>query len=693
MIERNEKMISHEIRKLVPIFGKENADRLNRAYLVGDEEVRKRIFELVDTTRAAVMSNEDLKGAVLTEPPPKDAFIKGELTLGHIIYGRKRMAPMRLSKDSLLMHMGIFGSSGYGKTNISYNLIETLSDQGLPVIVFDFSKRNYKDLISTRLKDRIDIYTIGRDVSPFRFNPLTPPPGVLTSQWIKEFSEIFDHAYWLLGGGRHVILKGLSVVFDGVTHPRLIDLKGQLYEHGNSNLPVRERNWLATAERPLESLCFKELGEVFDVDEGILPSDFFRPGRITILELDSLDTNDKSFFIEITLQWIRDWLLMQGEREKLRGVIILEEAHHILNREKARRLGSETVIDLIFREVRELGLGMVYLDQHPSMVSYPALGNTSNQIYLNLGLDTMHSSDVQDATNMLGIDYDDQGVHMRRLPVGNGFMICRASSFTHPFTIAFEKFDLEKGKVNDDDIRNLMKGRIPKKLLETVKEEEELNIPVNDISNDGWDIMRTIGEGKGVFASQIYKEINISGSSFKERVQRLISQGLVGMREAKISRNKMNYYYLTELGEKYFEARYGLSEKKHDLNIGKAKRMFENVGWAVKAEDSLIKLSKGSTQLEIVIEDCEDRNMLAASAKGRSRYFICADEVVKNLLLQHAAICASPKSGKAIFVTTLKGFEENGRFERIDFLPDKIFPEKEEDEGDEEEQEAERLGI
>lgn len=691
MIERNEKMISHEIKKLVPVFGKENAERLNRAYLIGDEEVRKRIFELVDTTRAAVMTNKDMKGAILMEPPPQEAFSDGELTLGSVIYGRKRLFPMRISKDSLLMHMGIFGSSGYGKTNISYNLIETLSDEGVPVIVFDFSKRNYKDLISTRLKDRIDLYTVGRDVSPFRFNPLVPPPGVLTSQWIKEFSEIFDHAYWLLGGGRHIILKALSVIYDEITQPRLIDIKNQLREHGTGSLPVRERNWLATAERPLESLCFKELGDVFNIDQGIIPSDFFKPGRITILELDSLDTNDKTFFIEIILQWIRDWMLMHGEREKLRGVVILEEAHHILNREKAKRLGSETVIDLIFREVRELGLGMVYLDQHPSMVSYPALGNTSIQIYMNLGLDTMHSSDVQDATSMLGIDYDDQGVFLRRIPIGQGFMLCRNSSFREPFTIDFDKFNLKKGTVSDDDIRKLMKGRVPQEILQEMQEEEALNVPVNEIHSDGWDIMRTIGEGKGVFASQIYKEINISGSTFKERVERLIQQGLVGMRQAKIARNKMKYYYLTELGEKYFEARYGVSEKAHSISIEKARRMFENVGWVAKPGENSLKLTKGSTQLEISIVDTEDREKLSLSAKGRGRYFMCANDIVKSLLLQQAAAVASPKSGKSVFVTTIKSFEESGRFERIDFLPDEIFPEKEEDVDDDEE--ADRLGV
>ena len=140
---------------------------------------------------------------------------------------------------------------------------------------------------------------------------------------------------------------------------------------------------------------------------------------------------------------------------------ILEEAHHILNREKAQKMGSETVVDLIFREVRELGIGMIYIDQHPSLVSYPALGNTSTHIYMNLGLDTRQSSDVRDASNMLGLNYDEEGYYLRRLPIGSGFMLLRGSDFPEPFLVSFPKFDLEKGIVSDRDIAEHMRGSIP----------------------------------------------------------------------------------------------------------------------------------------------------------------------------------------------------------------------------------------
>ena len=61
----NEKLISEEINKLVPVFGKENAARINRAFLLGDEKTRERISELVDVMKAAVFNDKSLSGSVL----------------------------------------------------------------------------------------------------------------------------------------------------------------------------------------------------------------------------------------------------------------------------------------------------------------------------------------------------------------------------------------------------------------------------------------------------------------------------------------------------------------------------------------------------------------------------------------------------------------------------------------------------
>jgi DNA helicase HerA-like ATPase len=668
MIQTNEKMLTDEIKKLIPVLGRENAAALGRAYLLGDEEVRKRIFELVDAAKAAVFSSEDMTGTVLIEPPDRGVFSRGDFRVGTVLYGRKKLYPMRMKKESLLMHMGIFGSSGYGKTNLAYDMIRELSDKGVPVLVFDFSKRNYKDLLSTPLRDRIQIFTIGRNVAPFRFNPLRPPPGVLMSQWIKEFAQIFDHAYWLLGGGRHVILKSLDSLVSENEKPRLRDIKDWLSDYGQERLAARERNWLATADRPLESLCFKELGEVFDCEQGVLPSDFFRRGRITVLELESLDTNDKTFFIEILLQWIRDWLIESGNKEKLMGAIILEEAHHVLNREKARKLGSETVVDLIFREVRELGIGMIYIDQHPSLVSYPALGNTSTHIYMNLGLDTKQSSDVLDASNMLGLNYDEQGYYLRRLPIGSGFMLCRGTEFTEPFLVSFPRFDMEKGSVSDREIAEFMKDRIPRdlpgkpgpeKAKTDLREDKELE---GEISEDGWKIMKMLGDARGCFASQLYKELRMSGNAFKNKAELLQDLGVVGMRTGKIRKNRLNYYYLSELGQKLYSTRFGEDVTTSPVRDTEMVETFRLGGWKASLKEGILTIEKNRKGLSIVIQKSNDRDEVSKRLR-RYSYFICATGAIKNVVIQEAARAGKP----VLFIATDKEFEEEGKFEKVQF--------------------------
>ncbi|MBI4175735.1 MAG: DUF87 domain-containing protein [Candidatus Aenigmarchaeota archaeon] len=710
MIDSQERLVTSELKRLVPVIGKESAARLSRAYLLADEDTRKRIFEMIDTMKASIFSDDEMRGAILMEPPTKDVAMAGDIRMGSVLYGRKRLYPYMLGKGKLLTHMGIFGSSGYGKTNISYSLIEKLAESNVPVLVFDFSKRNYKDLLATHLAARIDIFTVGRKVVPFRFNPLTPPPGITQSQWMKEFSAIFDHAYWLLGGGRHIILKALDAIQEMKKTPRMADLKDWLTNYAGSSLPPREKNWLATATRPLESLCFRELGDVFDCEVGVTPSDFFKEGRVTVLELDALSTNDKTFFIEIMLQWLRDWLLVQNKREELLGVIILEEAHHVLNRDKANKQGAETVVDLIFREVRELGLGIIYIDQHPSLVSYPALGNTSTHIYMNLGLDTKHSSDVLDASNMLGLDYNDERHFIRKLPIGHGFMLCRSSEFTDPFTVEFPKFEIQKGKVTDEDIKRLMAEKLEAIYGDTEEEADEVEAPARkekftsarlewksdlndaeekppaaierparapaatpdgeeikpqDLDEHSWKIVKALGEGRGVFTSEIYRLVKISGKAFVVKIKKLMDLGLVATRPGKVQKNRMNYYFLTDAGFRVFSRYFRPAVAESDVRLDEIIEMFSSAGWAYKEKESKFSFSEDGRTIDVPVISSNDRKAISA-AVAKTSYFICANERIKNMVIQEASkLTYTTGKRRAVFVATAKRFGETRKFEII----------------------------
>jgi len=680
-----------EIKKLVPILGKEKAERLETAYLLADEETRKRILEMIDTLKAAIFSDKDLKNSVLMEPPPADIINVGDMEFGVVLYGKKRLYPIMVNKDMFLTHVGIFGSSGYGKTNLSQWLVTNLAKLEVPVIIFDFSKRNYRDLLSLpQLKDKIKIYTVGRNTSPFRFNPLKPPEGIEISQWAKEFSEVFDHAYWMMGGGRHIVLKALDAIYEGAAPnaPKLYDLRYWLEKYRNRESSSREKNWIATAERPLESLCFRETGDVFDCEEGILPSELLKKGAVTILELDSLSTNDKTFFIEIMLQWIRDAALVSKSREKLIGVIILEEAHHVLNREKSKTLGMETVIDLIFREVRELGIGIVYLDQHPSLISYPALGNTSTHIYMNLGLDTKYSSDILDASNMLGLK-GDEGDYLRRLPTGHAFMLMRKLSFPNPFLVEFPLVEIQKGIVTDEIIKEVMQG----KLIEQIKIAKEVKttenaivenkevkaINIDELDDSHWKMIEILGNFRASATSGIYSLIAMSGSAFKKRADMLKDAGLIGCSIGNVYRQRAIYYFLTDEGEKQFNSKFQRKIDGLDFDVNRMKDFLKNYftlkGFMVM-EDKIeqINFSRGITKISVNLETEMNVEKLKERLKHcaeKEIYFACANEQIKNFVIQQAAKCCSVHSLNRlpVLVGSINELNEGKDFKKIEFQP------------------------
>ena len=673
--------VSDEIRRLTPILGKEKATRLETAYLLADEETRKKILEMIDALKAAVFSDEDLKTSVLMEPPTEDLVKEGEIELGMVLYGKKKLYPLKIKRETLLTHMGIFGSSGYGKTNLAQWLTINLAKLNIPVIIFDFSKRNYRDLLTIpELKEKIQIFTVGRNVSPFRFNPLRPPDGVEITQWAKEFSEVFDHAYWMMGGGRHIILKALGYLYENFKPwPKISDLKEWLNKYRLSISSSRERNWVATAERPLESLCFRELGLVFECEEGILPSEFLKEGRITILELDALSTNDKTFFIEIMLQWLRDYLLVSNVREVLRGVIILEEAHHVLNREKSRILGTETVIDLIFREVRELGMGIVYIDQHPSLISYPALGNTSTHIYMNLGLDTKHTSDILDASNMLGLKYEEEGNYLRRLPIGHAFILMRNLAFPNPFLVEFPLVGIKKGSITDEMIKEFMQTKVLEEIKRLRKEEvktktKEVKTTEEEIPLDQQNlrIIEALGKAEGSASSEIYNKLRMSGSTFKKRAQDLIDFGLINFCLAKVYKQKAKFYFLTEKGEKFFKEKFGEFKEEMSVNpesiVNYLITQLSMQGFKpIKTNEDRLVFEKGGKRFTI---------NLVFSARLKEiepgeEFFICASQKLRNYLVQQVArFCFENKLSKVIHVTDLdKLKEKEGKvFERIEFV-------------------------
>ena len=64
----------------------------------------------------------------------------------------------------------INGMTGAGKTNLALHVLRELRAKQKPFLVLDW-KRSYRDLVQLRELSNTVVFTVGRDVAPFRFNP------------------------------------------------------------------------------------------------------------------------------------------------------------------------------------------------------------------------------------------------------------------------------------------------------------------------------------------------------------------------------------------------------------------------------------------------------------------------------------------------------------------------------------------
>lgn len=435
-----------DLKRLEPFIGHQKALRLWRTYQCEDGDGRREMeasLQLYLERKIGVDPMSPAQGLAIPQPEEAD----GEFRLGSVVVGDKTVYPFGLREDEFIQHMAIFGRSGAGKTNTVALLIHELVRHKKPFMIFDW-KRNYRDLLTPPNSVPLEVYTVGRPVHPLRFNPLIPPPGTDIKIWLKKLIEIVSHAYYLGEGVVFLMLEALDHIYekfgcyrdpDNARYPCMTDVLLHLQE---TRVTGRKAMWMDSTLRAVQSLCFGQISDVINVSHNDSILDLLN--KNVCLELNSLGQSEKIFFIETLLVWIHHYRMLEGERETFKHCIIIEEAHNILSVST-----KETVVDILMREIRELGEAICLVDQHPSQISVPALGNT----YCTIGLNAKHSKDIHVLAEVMQIAREQREV-MGLLPMGHA-VVKLQSRFIRPFQIRIPKVALNKGSVTDGHLMQI----------------------------------------------------------------------------------------------------------------------------------------------------------------------------------------------------------------------------------------------
>jgi hypothetical protein len=527
-------------RKLAPLMP-EQVQRWLRIRDVADADVKDLVEKAIVQTAHKVLGDFRRK-ILLSLPPEKRA--KGPIHLGTVIYEMEKW-PFGVSHQELLRNLGIFGMSGSGKTNAAFHILNQLVKKRVHFLFWDW-KRTVRHLLPT-LGGRVGIYTPGRKLSPLPFNPFIVPPGLESSVYVNHVVDVMAEAYTLGDGSRRLLQKAIAACYEaGYPAPSVQQLIAEVEQMPATD---RVRGWKISAIRALETLEFSNVTGT----DARSQEEFTRSllDRSTIVELDALDQGSKRFLIPLMCLWLYYVQLGEPAREKLRLVVFVEEAHHVLYRQEQR--AKESVMNLLLRQCREIGIAIIVIDQHPHLISSAALGNAYTTICLN----QRDPSDINKAAG-LSLVRDTEKKCFSMLPVGQAIVKLQ-DRWRRPFLIQIPLVKVRKGGVTDNLLTRFLEGSLTRvglkravdrafgRLSPDLAQDEPLT--AEDLA-----FLRDVIEHEDDSVRMRYHRLGISVDRGSRLKRELVDSGILMEEEIKVGRTRKLLLRVTPAAR----ARFGL---------------------------------------------------------------------------------------------------------------------------------------
>jgi len=531
-------------RALRPILGRQ-ADDFWTAYLFQDEEGREELEEQLNLLVNANL-NRDVQNTTPIFHPPTQQAAQGDIFMGWVHYNEKDLCPFGLHPLELAQHTSLVGRTGSGKSNAGYLLAMNLTKAGIPWLCLDW-KQSWRRLRNLPELQGLRVYTIGRDIAPLRINPLIPPTGIDPKQHLKALVAVINAAYFCGAGVEYLLTSVLDElyqkhgVYDGKVrcYPTFRDVLAML-----KTIPAAGRVslWLSSAIRAVHSLCFGAMDNIVNSGSNVTMDELL--SQPTVLELEALSHADKLFFSEMLMLQIYSHRMIKNERNQLKHILIIEEAHHLLSRLSQKSGQPASIVEVMFREIREMSEGIVFLDQMPSEISKTALANTYTTISMNL-------KGKQDVTTISAamLLQDDQLMALGTMEIGKAIVKLQGR-IKESFMIRVPEIKIPAVPVTDEIIRQAMTPLI--RPAEQLVEAD--NNPLPKLTGSEMAFLKDVAlvPDSGVVAR--YTRLGLSGRQGDKAKRSLIEMGLAEEVEKLTAKGRTKVIRLTESGKQLLTA-------------------------------------------------------------------------------------------------------------------------------------------
>ena len=330
-----------------------------------------------------------------------------KMNLGEIYHmGKPESADLILNRQAMASHTFITGSTGTGKSNAVYHLLDEITKNGQTTfLVVEPAKGEYKNVFG----NRADVQVFGtnpRETPLLRMNPFAFPENIHILEHIDRLVEIFN-ACWPMYAAMPAVLKDAiersyqKVGWDlrnsesekGVfpTFFDLLDILPGVIEESHYSKDTQSDYVGALCTR-VKSLTNGIYGSVLCAEDALTDEALFdRNVIVDLSRVGSMET--KSLLMGILVMKLQEYrMCSSGMNSRLRHVTVLEEAHNLLRKTSAEQsqeganLQGKSVEMLAnaIAEMRTYGEGFIIADQAPGLLDMSVIRNTNTKIILRL---------------------------------------------------------------------------------------------------------------------------------------------------------------------------------------------------------------------------------------------------------------------------------------------------------------------
>lgn len=404
------------------------------------------------------------------------------INLGTIFHmNHEETLPVTLDSNSLTSHVFITGSTGSGKSNTVYQLLDEAISKNKKFLVIEPAKGEYKKVFTN--KDGVIVYGTNPNFTTLlKINPFSFPENIHVLEHMDRLVEIFNVCWPMYAAMPAVLKEAIEKSYEDAgwdltksenpkgnnIYPTFADVAQNIKiiidtsEYDNENKGAYKGSLLTR----LKSLTNGLNGQIF-TSTGIEDKKLFDEN--VIIDLSRVGSQEtKSLLMGILVLKLQEYRMAKGGMNAdLTHITVLEEAHNLLKRtsteqssESANLAGkSVEMLTNAIAEMRTYGEGFIIADQAPALLDMAVIRNTNTKIIMRLP-DLNDRELVGKAANL----NDDQITELAKLPCGVAAVY--QNEWIEPVLCKVKKHEYDPNKYtptpdsNENNVEEINKTRI-----------------------------------------------------------------------------------------------------------------------------------------------------------------------------------------------------------------------------------------